>query len=81
MVSIKLFFGLSYLSMPNTFRLGGVIGGTILLTFVVTINLVTMLQCLAVAKHHPGVRSYSELGFRVLGSRGKLCVDICTVIT
>lgn len=81
MVSIKLFFGLSYLSVPNTFRLGGIIGGAFLLTFVVIVNLITMLQCLAVASKYPGVKSYSELGFRALGPRGKLCVDICSVVT
>ena len=81
MVTIKLFFGLSYLSMPNTFRLTGIVGGVILMFTVALINLITMQQVLKVATKHPGVKSYSELGMRVLGKRGKYCVDLCTIIT
>jgi len=50
MVSIKLFFGLSYLSIPNTFALAGILGGTIMLTIVVILNVITMMQVLRVAK-------------------------------
>lgn len=81
MVTLKLFFGLSYLSLPNTFALSGIIGGMIMLTFVVTLNLITMNQCLEVVKKHPGVKSYSELGFKVFGKRGKMLIDICIILT
>ncbi|CDW82702.1 UNKNOWN [Stylonychia lemnae] len=81
MISIKLFFGLSYLSIPNTFSLGGVIGGTVMLTVVVCLNLITMMQVLSVGNQHPGVKSYSELGYKVFGKRGKVLVDLCICIT
>ncbi|CDW86143.1 UNKNOWN [Stylonychia lemnae] len=80
-VSMKLFFGLSYLSIPNTFKLAGVIGGVIMLSFVTIINFLTMNQCLSVAKQFPGVKSYSELGFRVFGKRGKFLVDVTVCTT
>ena len=81
MISMKIFFGLSYLSIPNIFKLAGIIGGSIGLTFVVIINYITMLQCLMVASKFPDVKSYSDLGFRVLGFKGKIFVDITICIT
>eukprot|EP00347_Sterkiella_histriomuscorum_P019860 403340031 len=81
LVSMKLFFGLSYLSIPNSFLLGGVIGGSFVLTFVVTLNYITMRQCLAVAAQYPHAKSYSELAFAVFGKNGKVMIDICICIT
>jgi len=42
-VTVKLFFGISYLSMPNTFAQCGLIGGILLFTIVISINGLTML--------------------------------------
>jgi hypothetical protein len=42
-VTVKLFFGISYLSMPNTFAQCGLFGGMMLFTIVITINGITML--------------------------------------
>ena len=71
MVSVKLFFGISYLSLPNTFSQCGLIGGIVLFTTVLIINGVAMLQILKVADYYRGVTSYSDLGERVFGRRGK----------
>lgn len=79
-VTVKLFFGISYLSMPNTFAQCGLIGGIILFTTVITINGVTMLQILKVANSHREVKSYSDLGERVFGQRGRVLVDICILV-
>lgn len=82
MVSVKLFFGISYLSLPNTFAQCGLLGGVLLFTMVLMINGFTMLQILKVSEHYSAksalvtgirdeVKSYSDLGSRVLGRRGK----------
>lgn len=42
-VSVKLFFGISYLSLPNTFAQSGLVGGIVLFTTVIMVNAVTML--------------------------------------
>lgn len=55
MVTVKLFFGISYLSMPNTFAQCGLIGGILLFTIVITINGITMLQILKVAENYRDV--------------------------
>eukprot|EP00347_Sterkiella_histriomuscorum_P007475 403348775 len=81
MVSIKLFFGLSYLSIPNTFALAGVLGGTLMLSIVVFLNVITMMQVLQVARQYHGVKSYSQLGNLVFGQRGKQVIDVCVIIT
>ena len=80
MVSVKLFFGISYLSLPNTFAQCGLLGGVLLFTVVILINGVTMLQILKVADYFHDVKSYSDLGERVLGRRGKMIVDICILV-
>lgn len=49
MTSVKLFFGISYLSLPNTFAQCGLLGGIVLFTTVIIINGVTMMQLLKVA--------------------------------
>lgn len=66
--------------MPNTFAQCGLIGGIILFTTVITINGVTMLQILKVANSHREVKSYSDLGERVFGQRGRVLVDICILV-
>lgn len=43
MVTVKLFFGISYLSMPNTFSHCGLFGGMLLFTIVIGMNGITML--------------------------------------
>ena len=47
---------------------------------VIFINGVTMLQVLKVARHFGDVQSYSDLGGRIFGRRGKLIVDICILV-
>ncbi|TNV79360.1 hypothetical protein FGO68_gene9979 [Halteria grandinella] len=79
-VTVKLFFGISYLSMPNTFAQCGLVGGILLFTFVITINGITMLQILKVADAYRDVKSYSDLGERVLGPRGRVLVDISILV-
>jgi amino acid permease len=80
MVSVKLFFGISYLSLPNTFAQCGLAGGILLFTTVIFINGITMLQILRVADKYEGVQSYSDLGEKVLGHKGKMIVDICILV-
>ena len=80
MVSVKLFFGISYLSLPNTFAQCGLVGGILLFTVVIVINAITMLQILKVAELFPEVKSYSDLGERVLGRVGKQIVDVCILV-
>lgn len=63
MVSIKLSFGLSYLSLPHTFSTGGIVGGALMLSLVVTLNIITMMQVLRVAKENPHVKTLGDLGF------------------
>ncbi len=79
-VTVKLFFGISYLSMPNTFAQCGLIGGILLFTIVITINGITMLQIIKVSEAFENVLSYSDLGERVFGKRGRVIVDICILV-
>lgn len=79
-VTVKLFFGISYLSMPNTFAQCGLIGGILLFSLVITINGITMLQILKVAENYSNVLSYSDLGERVFGKRGRVIVDVCILV-
>ena len=71
MVSVKLFFGISYLSLPNTFAQCGLLGGIVLFSTVLVINAISMLQILKVAAYFRDVRSYSDLGEKLLGRHGK----------
>lgn len=80
MVSVKLFFGLSYLSLPNTFSQCGVLGGIVLFSTVIMINAITMLQILKVASEYEGIKSYSDLGEKIFGRKGKVVVDICILV-
>ena len=75
MNSAKLAYGNAYLSIPNVFSYTGWLGGLILFSFVGALNIYTMLQNLWVADQHPGVHSYSEIGLKVFGRKGKFCVD------
>ena len=77
MVTVKLFFGISYLTMPNTLARTGIIGGIVLFSSVIILNYITMIQLLTIASHHKGIKSYSELGARILSKRGKIIVDVC----
>lgn len=54
MVTVKLFFGISYLSMPNTFSHCGIFGGILLFSIVIGMNGLTMLQLLKTSEqyHH-----------------------------
>jgi amino acid permease len=70
MVTVKLFFGISYLSMPNVFSHCGILGGPLLFAIVIGMNGVTMLQLIRTSELYHGVKSYSDLGLRILGEKG-----------
>jgi hypothetical protein len=55
MVTVKLFFGISYLSMPNTFAHCGMLGGPLLFTIVIGMNGVTMMQLIRTSELYHGV--------------------------
>ena len=80
MVTVKLFFGISYLSMPNTFAHCGLIGGIMLFSIVIVMNGITMMQLLKTAELYDKVLSYSDLGLRVLGPKGKTLTDVCILV-
>jgi amino acid permease len=46
MVTVKLFFGISYLAMPNIFAHAGWFGGIMLYTIAILLNGYTMTQLL-----------------------------------
>lgn len=50
MITVKLFFGISYLSMPNTVSQCGLIGGAVLFLIVIGINGITMLQLVKISE-------------------------------
>ncbi len=80
MVTVKLFFGISYLSMPHTFSHTGILGGILLFSLVIGMNGITMLQLLRTSERYHHVQSYSDLGLRVLGPRGKTVIDWCILV-
>ena len=80
MISTKLFFGISYLSMPNTFQQCGILGGILLFVVVMGLNGVTMLQLLKTSEKFRGVKSYSDLGERVLGTKGRIVTNACIMV-
>lgn len=80
MMTVKLFFGISYLSMPNTFAHCGIIGGNLLFTIVIGMNGITMLQLLSVSENYHNVQSYSDLGLKVLGQNSKNLLDGCILV-
>lgn len=73
---VKLYFGNAYTSIPNTFVYTGFLGGIILFWVVGSINCYTMLLNLRIADRHKSVPSYSELGRRIMGYKGKIVVDV-----
>ena len=73
---IKLYIGNAYMSIPNTFSYTGFIGGIVLFSVVGAINCYTMLQILYISDRHHGVPSYSELGNRIYGQKGKLLIAV-----
>jgi amino acid permease len=79
-VSVKLFIGMSYLSMPNTLAQCGIIGGNLLFAFVTGINGITMWQTLKLGQAFPGVRSFSDLGERIYGLTGRIIVDLSILV-
>ena len=74
--SCKLVFGNAYLTIPHVFSLTGWLGGLSLFGVVGSLNLYTMLQNLDLHDRYPQTHSYSEIGAKVLGPKGKLLVDI-----
>jgi hypothetical protein len=43
MLTFKLFFGVSYLAIPNVFSKTGIVGGIVLYTSAISINAYTMI--------------------------------------
>ena len=74
--SAKLCFGNAYLSIPNVFSKTGWLGGIILFVVIGMINVYTMIIQLKVAERYPKLHSFSEIGNKVFGRKGKLFVDI-----
>jgi len=58
------------------FSLTGWLGGIFLMTTVGVLNTYTMILNLQVHDKHLETHSYSEIGAKVLGPRGKWVVDI-----
>ena len=80
MISVKLFFGISYLSMPNTLAQCGIIGGISLFVFVMGLNGLTMLQLIWTSEKFRGVTNYSDLGEKIYGKGGRRFVNACILI-
>lgn len=76
MITVKLFFGISYLAMPNVFSHAGWFGGIFLYSSVLVLNGYTMIQLLRISEYFPEVKSYSEMGRKVLGDKYQTIVDI-----
>jgi len=58
------------------YSITGWAGGLFLFGSVGALNIYTMILNLDVATRHPQTHSYSEIGKRVLGMKGKITVDI-----
>ena len=69
-------FGNAYLSIPNVFSKTGWLGGICLFLVIGLINIYTMIIQIKIAEKHPKLHSYSEIGGKIFGKRGKLAVDI-----
>lgn len=80
--SLKGFIGIGLLTTPAAYSKIGIVGGNLGMLFIGLIALYTMLlQVRCVAKlADPAIRSYSDLGSKVLGSKGKLLLDVCMMI-
>ena len=48
MITVKLFFGISYLAMPSVFSLTGELGGILLYTTALILSAYTMIQLMVV---------------------------------
>ncbi len=80
MISVKLFFGISYLSMPNTLAQCGIVGGIFLFVFVMGLNGITMMQLLWTSEKYTGVTNYSDLGEKIYGYKGRVFVNGCILV-
>lgn len=88
--SVKIFLGNVYLTIPAVFSKTGLIGGIILYVTVALLNTYTMGTIIEVAKdvskkrtatgEIKNVKSYSDLGNRLTGKKGKIIVDIAMFI-
>jgi len=73
---IKLFLGISILASPHAFSNSGIIGGIVGIMFATSLAITTVLmQSEAAVKVKSEIRSYSDLGYALFRSRGKLVVD------
>lgn len=80
--NLKCFLGIGILATPSAFQKIGIIGANVGMVFVAGLAYYTMaLQIKAVEKVDRGIRSYSELGYAVLGGSAKMFLDICLVFS
>jgi amino acid permease len=62
--------------MPSVFALTGWLGGILLFTVTGALNIYTMTQNIDLAEAYPQAHSYSEIGYLVLGWKGKYLTNI-----
>ena len=79
---IKVFVGIGILATPASFKLIGVIGGSVGMIIVGLLATYTMKLQIDSKMKIPGqISSYSELGEKALGDGGKRFVDICILVS
>jgi solute carrier family 36 (proton-coupled amino acid transporter) len=79
---LKVFIGIGIICTPSVFAKIGIVGGNIGMILVGFIAVYTMkLQIAATEKVTERVKSYSELGQKVLGPSGKSFVDFNIVVS
>ena len=65
--SIKCFLGIGILATPSVFAKIGLIGGNVGLVVIAYIALYTMQLQIKSTERFTGIKSYSDLGSKVLG--------------
>lgn len=88
---MKIFLGNVYLTIPPVFARTGIIGGILLYVTIAILNTYTMIAILKISTEMSkkklvdgtvkSVKSYSELGKRLWGPKGKILVDTALFIT
>ena len=79
---IKVFVGIGILATPASFKLIGVVGGSVGMIIVGLLATYTMKLQIDSKMKIPGqITSYSELGEKALGDGGKRFVDVCILVS
>lgn len=89
--SVKIFLGNTFLTIPYVFKHTGWIGGIMLYVIVAVLSTYTMKILMDVSHgvskklqddgRARNVKSFSDLALKVQGPKGKLTVDIGTILT